>query len=213
MSDGENFDSVSLVVEADAVVSDAEAELRGFDILKALDVAFAGTDEARQSMEDAQGGGLVDGAEAGLGLAAPDDLFGHRLLARFVGIERGASHVLEVFVAQAEVGEHLFVGNAFATGERIAGGGNLPSLLLADRFVIEGRVGQGAGERIEHYLKETDDGVELSGVELLDELVCLLFFVCGCHRDSLPIYGCALPRVAPLPLDATSELIRRRTAR
>ena len=64
MSDGENFDSVSLVVEADAVVSDAEAELRGFDILKALDIAFAGTDEARQSMEDAQGGGLVDGAEA-----------------------------------------------------------------------------------------------------------------------------------------------------
>ena len=78
MSDGENLDGVAEVVEADAVVADAEAELRRIDVLKPLYVAFAGTDEACQSVEDAEGGGLVDGAETGLGLVCPDDLLGHR---------------------------------------------------------------------------------------------------------------------------------------
>jgi hypothetical protein len=53
VSDGENLDGIAEVVEANAVVADAEAELRGIDILEALYVAFAGTDEAGQGMEDA----------------------------------------------------------------------------------------------------------------------------------------------------------------
>jgi hypothetical protein len=39
-------------MEADAVVSDAEAELRGLDVLEALDVAFAGTNESCQGVEN-----------------------------------------------------------------------------------------------------------------------------------------------------------------
>jgi hypothetical protein len=34
-----------------------------------------------------------------------------------VGVERRAAHAHEVFGAETELGENLFVGNAFATGE------------------------------------------------------------------------------------------------
>jgi hypothetical protein len=75
--DAGDFDGIAEVVEAGAVVADAEAELGRFDVLEALHVAFAGVDELGQGVENAQGGGLVDGAELGLGLVSPDDLFGH----------------------------------------------------------------------------------------------------------------------------------------
>jgi len=39
--DGQGFDRVAEVVEADAVVSDAEPELGRIDVLESLDVAFA----------------------------------------------------------------------------------------------------------------------------------------------------------------------------
>ncbi len=64
-------------MEADAVVADAEAELRRFDILEALDVAFAGVQIEGQRVEDTEGGGLIDGAELSLGPVAPDNAFAH----------------------------------------------------------------------------------------------------------------------------------------
>jgi hypothetical protein len=44
----ENFERVPEVMEADAIVADAEAELRGLDTLKALDIAFANGEDACQ---------------------------------------------------------------------------------------------------------------------------------------------------------------------
>jgi hypothetical protein len=41
MSHGEDEDGISAVVEADAVVADAEPDLGRFDILQTLHVAFA----------------------------------------------------------------------------------------------------------------------------------------------------------------------------
>jgi hypothetical protein len=69
---GGDANGVSLVMEADAVVADAEAELGRLDVLEALDVAFAGLHIAGQRVEDTEGGGLIDDAELRLGLAAPD---------------------------------------------------------------------------------------------------------------------------------------------
>jgi hypothetical protein len=75
--DGEDFDGVAEIMEADAVVADAEPELRGIDVLETFYVAFAGGEETGQSMEDTKRSWLVDGAELSLGLVCPDDLPGH----------------------------------------------------------------------------------------------------------------------------------------
>jgi hypothetical protein len=58
---GEDIDGVVRVTEADAVVADTETELWGFDITKPLDVAFAGSNDAGQSVENAQGCGWLEG--------------------------------------------------------------------------------------------------------------------------------------------------------
>jgi len=60
--DAGDFDGIAEVMEAGAVVADAEAELGRFNVLEALHIAFAGVDELGQGVEDAQGGVLVDGA-------------------------------------------------------------------------------------------------------------------------------------------------------
>ena len=70
--DAGDFDGIAEVMEAGAVVADAEAELGRFNVLEALHIAFAGVDELGQSVENAQGGVLVDGAKLGLGLVRPD---------------------------------------------------------------------------------------------------------------------------------------------
>ena len=55
---GGDANGVSLVMEADAVVADAKAELGRLDVLEPLDVAFAGVQIAGQRVEDTEGGGL-----------------------------------------------------------------------------------------------------------------------------------------------------------
>ena len=62
VADGEDFDGVAEIVEADAVVADAEPQLGWLDILEALDVAFAGGKIAGDGVEDAEGCWLVDSA-------------------------------------------------------------------------------------------------------------------------------------------------------
>ena len=94
---GKYFDSVAEIVKADAVIADPETELRRFDILQALHVAFSGSQKARQSVEDAEGSGLIDGAEVGPSLAKPNNLLCHSLLVRAVWLERRTAHALEVF--------------------------------------------------------------------------------------------------------------------
>ncbi len=76
VSDGGDVEGVSVVVEAEPVVSDAEAELGRLDALESFYVALAGGGEGGESMKNTEGGGLVDGAELGLGLVAPVDLLG-----------------------------------------------------------------------------------------------------------------------------------------
>ncbi len=61
-------------MEAEPVIADAQAELGRLDVLETFYVALAGGGEVGQGAEKAQGGGLVDGAELGLGLVSPGDL-------------------------------------------------------------------------------------------------------------------------------------------
>jgi hypothetical protein len=61
---------ISVVMEADAVVADAKAELGRLDVLETLDVALASVQIAGQRMEDAESSGLIDGAELSLGLVS-----------------------------------------------------------------------------------------------------------------------------------------------
>jgi hypothetical protein len=76
VADGGDVEGMAEVVEAEPVVSDAEAELGRLDALEPLYVALTCGGEIGESVEDAEGCGLVDGAELGLGLVAPGDLLG-----------------------------------------------------------------------------------------------------------------------------------------
>jgi|HubBroStandDraft_1064217.scaffolds.fasta_scaffold11940_4 hypothetical protein len=75
---GENQDGISEIVEADAVVADAETKLWRLDVLEALDIAFAGGEITSHDMQDAERGGLVDSAEVGFGRIGPGDPLPHR---------------------------------------------------------------------------------------------------------------------------------------
>ena len=77
MLDGGDSDDGSVLVKADAVVTDAQTELRRVDTLELLYIAIAGGGQIRQRVKDAQGGRLVDGAKLGFGLILPDDRSRH----------------------------------------------------------------------------------------------------------------------------------------
>lgn len=79
MFDGQDQDGSSQIVEANAVITGAEAQLWRFDILKALHIAFAGGQLTGHAMQDMEGGGLVDSAQIGFGLLGPGDLLPHYL--------------------------------------------------------------------------------------------------------------------------------------
>ena len=74
MKDGGDVQGVSVVVEAEPVVPDAEAELGWLDILEALYVSLSGGGVCGESLKNAESGCLVDGAELGLGLIPPVNL-------------------------------------------------------------------------------------------------------------------------------------------
>ncbi len=73
MSYGEDQDRIAEIVEANPVVADAEAQLWRLNIPEVLDVAFTGGEITSHSMQDAEGGGAIDGAEVGFGLLGPGD--------------------------------------------------------------------------------------------------------------------------------------------
>lgn len=168
-------------MEADSVVSNSETELWRFDILKSLDVSFAGDDVAGESVEDAQGCGLFDHAQVGFRPVAPNDLLRHILFVGDVWLDRRSAHALEVLGSKAKFGENLFVRNAFAAGERLLGRLGLASLLFADRLIVIGRAGQSAGEGIEHDLQQTDHGGDLAGSHAVDQFMRVLSVVGRSH--------------------------------
>jgi hypothetical protein len=152
---GEDQDGISEIVEAGAIVADAETELWRLDVLEALDIAFAGGEITSHDMQDAERGGLVDSAEVNFGRVGPGSC--PSLLALAVRVKRGAAHALEIFEGEAELGEHFFVGNGFVILEPFPGRFDGAHLFFADRFVVYGRVGKTASEWIADRLKQMND--------------------------------------------------------
>ena len=68
---------VAEIMKAHTVVANAQPELGRFNVLETLHVAFAGVQITGQRVEDAKGSRLIDGAELGLGLIVPDNVFSH----------------------------------------------------------------------------------------------------------------------------------------
>jgi hypothetical protein len=79
---GEDFDDIIEVTKANPVVAYAETEFRWLDIAEPFYIAFASDDRAGQSVKDAQGRPLFNGAEFGLCAILPNDFLGHTLLLR-----------------------------------------------------------------------------------------------------------------------------------
>ncbi len=71
---GEDQDGISEIVEANAVVAGAEAELRRLNVLELLDIAYARGEITSHDTQDAKRGGLVDSAKVGFGLLGLGDL-------------------------------------------------------------------------------------------------------------------------------------------
>jgi hypothetical protein len=120
-------------------------------------------------VENLQGGFAVDGAEIGAGLGRPDDGDPVQALA------------VRSFT-QAELAQDVFVRNAFSASERSAGAVECGSRLRRDHFLFHGRRSQGTRQRAGHHLEQVNDGGELASIELIEELVRLLFFVRWCHQ-------------------------------
>ena len=98
--------------------------------------------------------------------------------------ERGLSHALEIFGSQAELGQDFLVRNDLSARGGGAGFGDVAGLGLAYRLVIDGGVGQGDGDGIEHGLEEADGGDDLSRGQALDQFVSFLLRIGdSCHRN------------------------------
>jgi hypothetical protein len=77
MEDGGDANTISLVMKTDAVVADAQPELRRFDVPESLDVAFAVFQITGQRVKNAESSFAVNGTELGFGLVVPDNVLAH----------------------------------------------------------------------------------------------------------------------------------------
>ena len=57
------------------------------------------------------------------------------------------------------------------------------SRLRRELFLFHRSGSQRMRQRAGHHLEQMDDGGELARIELIEELVRLLFFVRGCHQE------------------------------
>ena len=77
-------------------------------------------------------------------------------------------------MAQPELVQYLFVWDAFTAGQRSAGAVQRRGRLGRDLFLFHRRQRQRARQRFHHHLEQSDDGVELGGVEPIEQLMCPL---------------------------------------
>ena len=80
-----------------------------------------------------------------------------------MSVKRGVAYLAyarEIFQGEAELGEHFFVRNGFVILEPFPGPFDSAHLFLADRFAINGSVGETAGHRIADRLKSVETTFE-----------------------------------------------------
>ena len=59
--------------------------------------------------------------------------------------------------------------------EPLARFGHVAFFLFGNRLVVKGGIGEGAGDRIEHYLHEVHNGSHLVGGQVVEHPMSLLF--------------------------------------
>ena len=69
--------------------------------------------------------------------------------------------------------------DALAALKRRASCGNVTSLFFCNRFIIQGSIDEAAGKRINHHFQQTDDGIQLAGIEPIYQFVRVLFLLGG----------------------------------
>jgi hypothetical protein len=82
--DPENLDGVAIIVEADAIITHAQAKFRRINISEAFNVGRPGLRESRQRVKDVHRDPLIDRTKVSLSRSSPSDLLGHRLPVRAV---------------------------------------------------------------------------------------------------------------------------------
>ena len=73
--------------------------------------------------------------------------------------------------------------NAFSASQRSAGAVERGSCFRRDLFFFHGGGSQPTRQRAGHHLEQVNGGGELASIELIEELVRLLFFVGGCDQE------------------------------
>ena len=99
--------------------------------------------------------------------------------------ESPAGFALEVFEGEAELGQQLLVRNALATVEGVASSSDLTGFVQRHRFIVQGSVGEAAGNGIEDSFEQADDGGKLCRGKPVNQFVGVLFGV-G-HESSSPL--------------------------
>ncbi len=69
--------------------------------------------------------------------------------------------VVDFFRDETEFSQHLLVRDGLVVLQPLAGFIERPFLFRRERLVIDGGVGDGAGDEIEHGLDQADDGCHL----------------------------------------------------
>lgn len=144
-----DFEVVVVLPEEDAVILGAEADQGRGDAVELLGCAFAGKDVAAQSLENLDGDGLFEAADVSLGLVRPDDAYG-------LGF---AAHLLPVSNREAELGEHLFMGDRFVVLTPFVGFSDRLGFSGTERVVVF----------VEEHFQEIAHCAKLGGRQQIDE--------------------------------------------
>src|SRR5450631_1807208 len=101
---------------------------------------------------------------------------------------------LEVFGGEAELSEDVLMRNAFAgmLCHPSLCGSYGPTLSFALRFVVDGGVGDGAGDGIKHGLQQTDHGGQLTGGHAVDQFVRFFLGLSVSHCENPDYYTAPL---------------------
>lgn len=155
--------------EEEPVIPDAKPQI--IPPMKCLNVAFARFSETVQSRKDAHCGGLVETAH---------------IVPWLVRSRRSASSfsviAVDFFLSDSKFRQDLLVGNGLIVLQPLASFVERLNLFLADRLVFDGSISDGASNRIGHHFQQTDDSIQLSGIEPFHQFVRVLFLLGGRHH-------------------------------
>jgi hypothetical protein len=82
VTDAEDLEPIAVIIKANPVIAEAEAQFGRISALEPLHVAFFSREKAREPMQEIDSTVAVDGANMGSGLVCPGDLLCRFLFCR-----------------------------------------------------------------------------------------------------------------------------------